>query len=213
MEATVRAVCRSCRPTEVGIQQQTGVRDAARGQDRGVLPLRGSCCPKRISSDVKWWTDKLLPIMERIARNAAGADDPELWQRIYKVEGGSGGPFIGGWIRRFFPYVQYPDSSKGKGPDGKPGTRLVPNEWLDQDDEPKQFNGMTTGCFPPSLSKVPLTWLYHAVRSSVCPASCSTWAYPTPCWTPPDCPSVPGWVVAVPLAPAVPPLLNAAKAD
>ena len=41
---------------------------------------------------VKWWTDKLLPIMERIARNAAGADDPDLWQRIYKVDNSSGGP-------------------------------------------------------------------------------------------------------------------------
>ena len=52
---------------------------------------------------MKWWTDKLLPIMERIARNAAGADDPDLWQSIYKINHESGGPFISGWIRWFFP--------------------------------------------------------------------------------------------------------------
>ena len=35
----------------------------------------------------------MLPIMERIARNAAGADDPELWRTIYKVGDGSGDHF------------------------------------------------------------------------------------------------------------------------
>ena len=34
------------------------------------------------------------------------------------------------------------------------------NHWLDEDDEPKMFSGMSTDNFPPSLSKVPLTWLY-----------------------------------------------------
>lgn len=63
--------------------------------------------------DVTWWTDKLLHIMERIARNAAGADDRQLWQNIYKVKDGSGGPYISGWIRRFFPYIVTRDFSRG----------------------------------------------------------------------------------------------------
>ncbi len=35
---------------------------------------------------------------------------------------------------------------------------LVRNRWFDE--EPTMFSGMTTESFPPSLSKVPLTWLY-----------------------------------------------------
>jgi len=105
--------------------------------------------------DVKWWTDKLLPIMERIARNAAGADDPDLWQRIYKLDNRSGGPFISGWIRWFFPYLVIRDYR----PDEKPSVRMVRNQCLDED-ESERFSGMTTENFPPSLSKVPLTWFY-----------------------------------------------------
>ena len=114
--------------------------------------------------DVTWWTDKLLPIMERIARNAAGADDPELWQKIYKVDNDSGGPYISGWIRRFFPYIQTYEpidfESFEESLDDLPEPRkiMARNHWLDNDDEPKRFSGMKTDNFPPSLSKVPLTW-------------------------------------------------------
>ncbi len=108
--------------------------------------------------DVTWWTDKLLPIMERIARNAAGADDPELWQSIYKVEDASGGPYISGWIRWFFPYIRGYDQSNRNSPEDIPRKILVRNWWFDE--EPQMFSGMTTESFPPSLSKVPLTWLY-----------------------------------------------------
>jgi hypothetical protein len=109
---------------------------------------------------VKWWTDRMLPIMERIARNSAGADDPDLWRRIYKVDNNSGGPYIGGWIRRFFPYIVTHDYREWKSSGDKPRVELVRNKWLDEDDEPKMFTGMSTADFPPSLSKVPLTWLY-----------------------------------------------------
>ena len=112
--------------------------------------------------DVKWWTDKLLPIMEQIARNAAGADDPVLWQNIYKIDDRSGGPYISGWIRRFFPYIQGYDLSNCKSyADVKQAKKIiVRNGWLDVDDEPREFSGMKTANFPSSLSKVPLTWLY-----------------------------------------------------
>ena len=92
--------------------------------------------------DVKWWTDKLLPIMERIARNAAGADDPDLWQSVYKLNDESGGPYISGWIRLLFPYIVARDYRNCHGPADKPLTELVLNSWLDG--EPKRFGGMTT---------------------------------------------------------------------
>lgn len=107
--------------------------------------------------DVKWWTDKLLPIMERIARNASGADDPDLWQSIYKLNHESGGPYIRGWMRWFFPYVVIRDDSQRNSRDDKPRTGMVRNKWL-AEDESGCFGGMTTADFPSSLSKVPLTW-------------------------------------------------------
>src|ERR1700722_15451520 len=33
---------------------------------------------------VSWWTDRLLPILDRVARNAAGHEDVALWDSIYK---------------------------------------------------------------------------------------------------------------------------------
>ena len=56
--------------------------------------------------DLEWWTDALSPVLERIAKNAAGADDPELWRDIYKYSEGSGGPGITGWLMNFFPYSE-----------------------------------------------------------------------------------------------------------
>lgn len=48
--------------------------------------------------NVKWWTDQLVPTLDQIAENAAGDDNPQLWEAIYKEQGESGGPFLSGWI-------------------------------------------------------------------------------------------------------------------
>jgi hypothetical protein len=53
-----------------------------------------------------WWTNRIVPTLERIARNVAGADDPDLWKSIYKFHSRSGGDYINGWIVDFFPYLQ-----------------------------------------------------------------------------------------------------------
>ena len=63
------------------------------------------------------WTDRIVPTLRRIVANADGADDPDLWNDIYKIDDGSGGPYIDGWIINFFPYLQ----------------RTV---WVDDKDEP-----------------------------------------------------------------------------
>ena len=56
--------------------------------------------------NVQWWTDHVHPLFDRIARNVAGADDPDLWVNFYKVGGGSGGPYINGWIVTLLPYIK-----------------------------------------------------------------------------------------------------------
>jgi len=34
--------------------------------------------------DATWWTDELVPLLNLIAENADGHENPELWQNIYK---------------------------------------------------------------------------------------------------------------------------------
>ena len=108
---------------------------------------------------VQFWTDKMLPYLDRIVKNAAGADDPDLWKGIYKIGGGSGGPYISGWILKFFPYIS---GSKYNRQTKDYDKSLELNPWLDKPDtEERHFGGLTTDKWPPSLSKVPLTWLYY----------------------------------------------------
>jgi len=90
------------------------------------------------------WTGLMLPIIERIANNAAGEDDAELWQEIYKLSGGSGSPTISGWILNFFPYLKDRNSEV---------TRKSPIF------DKKYGSGMSS--LPSSLCKVPFNWLYY----------------------------------------------------
>lgn len=127
--------------------------------------------------NVKWWTDELVPTLDQIAENAAGEDNPQLWENIYKRVDGSGGPFLSGWILKFFPYL------------GKNKPTLNPmfldadsqQEWLvqtsrrgnssygnrsgvvDEEIQRKESSAVyhiTTESLPSSLCKVPFIWQY-----------------------------------------------------
>lgn len=102
--------------------------------------------------EIQWWTDKLVPILDRIAANSAGADDPELWANVYKRSGGSGGPYVSGWMVLFFPYLKtYEDLQRNHMLD-------KPFDWS----EPaRPFGGINTDSFPGSLAKAPFIWHYY----------------------------------------------------
>jgi hypothetical protein len=134
--------------------------------------------------NLHWWTDRLLPILEGIADNAAGADDPELWRNIYKIDNSSGGPYINGWIVDFFPYLigqdledTEPDEimSSESVSSGEASTNAavpyqrVRNEkrnWTfsravnPRSIEEVPFSGITAEALPGSLSNVPFKWHY-----------------------------------------------------
>ena len=120
--------------------------------------------------DLGWWMNRIAPTLERIARNAAGADDPELWNNIYKIDNGSGGPYINGWIVDFFPYLQT------TGFIHKEHNELV-DDWEEVFANPDQFreekidernwlfsegsgHGITTESLPGSLCRAPFVWQY-----------------------------------------------------
>ena len=48
--------------------------------------------------DLSWWTDELGTVLDQFAEAASGRVDRKFWSSIYKISGGSGGPYITGWI-------------------------------------------------------------------------------------------------------------------
>lgn len=111
-------------------------------EDWSELPKRAEVLGSRY--DLAWWTDRIVPTLEQIARNAAGADDPELWNNIYKIDKMSGGPYINGWLVDFFPYLQT--------------TGLVEQRnWLFSGEG---RHGITTESLPGSLCTTPFKWQY-----------------------------------------------------
>ena len=104
--------------------------------------------------EISWWTRQLLPILDRIANNASGKDDPELWQTLYKRIDGSGGPSISGWIAKFFPYVGR-DNPRRQNPAFQ--HELCSNE---EDEDPTDWC-IKTDDLPSPLSKVPFLWIFQ----------------------------------------------------
>jgi len=61
---------------------------------------------KNDALELKWWLDKLVPVVDKICEAGINRKiDIAFWKEIYKHQGGSGGPFITGWITTFFPYL------------------------------------------------------------------------------------------------------------
>jgi hypothetical protein len=61
-----------------------------------IIPLDGN---------LKWWSDVLSPILDQFVATAEGKVDKTFWKSFYKEDGGSGGPFINGWINALFPFM------------------------------------------------------------------------------------------------------------
>lgn len=122
--------------------------------------------------ELDWWTNRIVPTLERIARNVAGADDPDLWNSIYKIDSRSGGPYIDGWIVDFFPYLQtnvfVRKESDELVEDWKEAfanrehirkVKIEKRNWLF---DGGRGDGITTDSLPGSLCIAPFNWQYFA---------------------------------------------------
>lgn len=110
-----------------------------------------------------WWTETLLPILDEFIAASGGRVNSDFWQSIYKVNGGSGGPYIHGWITAFFPYLK-----------GHRSQELNKNRFLTDGGEPLQellypsaskqvqqcWHGVKTPEFPSGLARAPFRWIY-----------------------------------------------------
>lgn len=95
--------------------------------------------------DLDWWIKPLKPVLDQFVDAASGKVDVNFWHDMYKRNGGSGGPYITGWIITLFPYL-----SMGK-------TR---NPYLENWNKEMMFGGVTTTSFPRGVVYTPFKWLY-----------------------------------------------------
>lgn len=110
--------------------------------------------------NLEWWTKHLLPIIDNFIDASKGNINKPFWESIYKLGGGSGGPFITGWIAAFIPYLQ------GWGQKINENGLLKRDLRLDYKSGLYDYSGsyITHDNLPSSLSKVAFKWIYHTVE-------------------------------------------------
>lgn len=111
------------------------------------------------------WTKILEPILDEFVAASQGLAKASFWQSIYKVDHGSGGPNVTGWITAFFPYLK----------EWRTGLATEKNRWLAQggtalqsvlypnSDHEATFRfhqGPKTDAFPSGLARSPFLWQY-----------------------------------------------------
>lgn len=87
------------------------------------------------------WIKVLSPVLAQFTAAAQGNPDLTFWKSIYKDGGGSGGPYVSGWVNAFFPYL-----AKGRKNRDLSGTNYCNH----------------TDAYPSGLSSVPFVWHYFA---------------------------------------------------
>ena len=100
--------------------------------------------------DLGWWTAKLGPIVDEFVSAANGTPNVSFWQNIYKVNGGSGGPYISGWITDLFPYLK----------DYSTKDYTQRNTF----NHSRGMGGLTSRAFPTGMAKVPFIWNYFSEK-------------------------------------------------
>lgn len=126
-------------------------------QDWRLLVQSASALAEAFPGLRPYFTD-LMPVLKEIAGVAAGADpDPEFWASLYKFNGGSGGPFVSGWITAFFAHV--PAGHNGFQPKRECDWRKFASK--------RHFGGFHTNEFACHVSSVPATWTYYERKISM----------------------------------------------
>jgi hypothetical protein len=114
---------------------------------------------------LEWWTATLVPILEKFVAASQGEVDERFWRSIYKLGGGSGGPYLSGWIIAFFPYLKDFETEIAT----RENCWIADGEnWLhellarSEESEAYQVDlgGPTTDAFPSGLAKAPFIWKY-----------------------------------------------------
>jgi hypothetical protein len=62
--------------------------------------------------ELGFWTNALAPVLDELVATAEGRVDTAFWETLFKPVGGSGGPYVQGWINVLFPYLRVGDDAK-----------------------------------------------------------------------------------------------------
>lgn len=101
------------------------------------------------------WMGQLKGITQKLVDSAEGRPDIEFWNSFFKLCGGSGGPFINGWINAFFPYMTSNE-------------RLRAYPAAAQWQNAKMWGGgANIHAMPKGLSCAPFVWHYHGKEFSM----------------------------------------------
>jgi hypothetical protein len=95
---------------------------------------------------LEWWVPSLFFVIDHFIAASQNNIDKDFWNRLYKMNGGSGGTSIAGWINVLFPYLD----------NGRKNTLAIWNP-----EKPSYFGGTQDDNFPLGLSRVPFEWLYY----------------------------------------------------
>lgn len=102
--------------------------------------------------DLDFWLQHLLPVLDKFVESAGGDVDKAFWSNIIKRGGGSGGPYISGWVNAFFPYLKEDKRNQGQ---------AKVNRHMDWQKPYDGFGGNHPGDYPESSATCPFTWNYY----------------------------------------------------
>jgi hypothetical protein len=100
--------------------------------------------------DTDFWLPHLLPVLDKFVESAEGNPDPKFWEQVIQIGGGSGGPYVTGWINTFFPYMDAPA-----------GRSRYQNKHMDWGKGYRMMSGNHPGNFVPSTAVCPFEWNYY----------------------------------------------------
>ena len=97
--------------------------------------------------ELQWWISVLEPVLDQLVATSEGHVDKKFWSSLYKLSGGSGGPYISGWILTLFPYTGNEMNRRN-------------NHLKDWKQKPAMFGGFPSSELPPGVASVPFNWEY-----------------------------------------------------
>jgi hypothetical protein len=109
--------------------------------------------------DLGWWTEALLPVLDHFIDASSGNVDKAVWESFYKLNNGSGGPFVSGWINALFPYI-----NEDRDREDEPSVGVVKRNDFARIRAPGERapygGGPRTSEFPQGFSIAPFLWKY-----------------------------------------------------
>jgi hypothetical protein len=101
------------------------------------------------------WIESLIGVLDEFVAAVEGHPNIDFWTSFYKLDGGSGGPFVNGAINVFFPYVRK----------WRTGQISAPNERaINWSNMKGRGGGPRPDSFPSGVARVPFKWKYFTTE-------------------------------------------------